>query len=292
MISVIIPTYNREEFLAGAIRSVLEQTHPCDELLIVDDGSTDNTKHLVEKTSREAKTKIPIRYLYQGNRGAAAARNLGIENARGELICFLDSDDRFVPEKLAIQKAALDASDCLISHTGEKWYRRGNHLNRKRKHLPPDGSIFSSCLPMCVVGMSTVMIRRELFARHGLFDPDLPCCEDYDFWLRVSAKERFKLVPDQLTIKNGGRPDQLSAIHRVGMDRYRITALANLLERVSLTVEQQKLAVAELQRKCRIYGSGCIKHGRAEEGRRYLALAEEFAKRVFQSPENCESTGN
>lgn len=280
MISVIIPTYNRDQFLEQAVRSVLEQTYPCDELLIVDDGSTDDTEFIVRKL--KANSNIPIRYFFQENKGAAAARNLGIKKAEGELLCFLDSDDRFRSDKLALQLQAINESDFLISHTGEKWLRRGQHLNQKHKHQSPDGYIFPACLPMCVVGMSTVITRRELFERYGMFDESLPCCEDYDFWLRVSVKEEFKLVPQPLTVKNGGRDDQLSVIHRVGMDRYRIQSLRNLLENISLTDEQYELAVTELENKCEVYGNGCIKHGREEEGQYYLQLPKKYFEKRSQ----------
>ncbi|MCL7488804.1 MAG: glycosyltransferase family 2 protein [Desulfobulbaceae bacterium] len=274
LLSVIIPTYNRRSFLEQAIRSVLDQSQPCDELIVVDDGSTDTTKGLVRGMAE--RSAIPVRYLYQENRGAAAARNLGIREAAGDLICFLDSDDRFVAHKLAVQKRVLEESNCLVSHTGEKWLRRGRHLNQKRRHQPPDGYIFAACLRMCVVGMSTVLARRELFQRYGMFDQSLPCCEDYDFWLRVSCREQFRLVPQPLTIKNGGRDDQLSVIHRRGMDRFRIRALVNLLDRGVLNSGQYSQAVQELRRKCAIYGNGCIKHGRIEEGRKYLAMPEKY----------------
>ena len=277
VISVIIPTYNRAGFLEHAMRSVFDQTMPCGELIIVDDGSTDETRHCVDRLSAQA--PIPVIFIYQKNRGAAAARNTGIRAARGELISFLDSDDRFVPEKLAIQSRAMgEHPQYLISHTREIWYRHGTILNQKNKHRPSHGKIFEACLKMCVVGMSTILARRELFTRYGMFDESLPCCEDYDLWLRVSAAERFLLIDRPLTLKDGGRRDQLSVIHRMGMDRYRIKAIAHLLDQASLTRRQHRLALAELQRKCGIYGKGCVKHGREEEGGRYLNLPLKYCE--------------
>lgn len=274
MISVIIPSYNRCRYLEQATRSVIGQTLAPTELIVVDDGSTDDTREMVAAVVRES--PFPIRYVRQENRGAAAARNTGIRAARGDVLCFLDSDDRFVPEKLARQYARLRGSSRRVAHTGERWYRRGVLLNQKRRHRPPDGDIFRASLRMCLVGMSTVMIRREVFAQHGLFDESLPCCEDYDFWLRVGAAERFLFVDEPLTVKNGGRPDQLSVIHRQGMDRYRIRSLVRLLEGTALSPVQRALTLAELKRKCGIYGRGCLKHGRPEEGWRYLRMPERF----------------
>jgi hypothetical protein len=122
--------------------------------------------------------------------------------------------------------------------------------------------------------MSTVMMHKNIFARYGLFDEEYPCCEDYEFWLRVSAEQKFLLVDQPLTLKDGGRDDQVSSLYRVGMDKYRIQAIMKMLVSRTLTEEQKESAMAELQHKCTIYGTGCIKHGRAEEGRYYLNLPE------------------
>ncbi|WP_028317902.1 glycosyltransferase family A protein [Desulfobulbus elongatus] len=275
VISVIIPSHNRAALLERAIGSVLAQRRACDELIVVDDGSTDGTAALVERLAAGA--AVPIRLVQQPNRGAAAARNTGIRLARGRLLAFLDSDDWWLPGKLAVQAAALAARpERLIAHTREIWFRRGQRVNQKKKHDPPDGDVFAASLAMCVVGMSTVMARRELFDRYGLFDESLPCCEDYDLWLRVGCREPFLLVPEPLTGKDGGRADQLSAIHRQGMDVFRIRSLCTLLDAGVLHPAQRRAAVAELARKCRIYGQGCGKHGRPEEGERYRALAARY----------------
>lgn len=275
LISVIIPTCNRAPFLDKAIRSVLAQQLPCAELIVVDDGSIDDTKAVVLQLTTHA--NVPVRLLHQENRGASAARNLGIRAAQGTLLAFLDSDDWWLPQKLAVQAAAMAAHPgVLISHSRELWYRGGQRVNQKKKHDPPHGAVFSASLGMCVVGMSTVMARRELFARYGFFDETLPCCEDYDLWLRVGCREPFLRVPEALTCKEGGRPDQLSAIHRLGMDTFRIRSLCNLLDGGRLDSGQRREAVAELARKCAIYSQGCVKHGRPEEGAHYQALAARY----------------
>ncbi|MDW7771856.1 MAG: glycosyltransferase family A protein [Desulfobulbaceae bacterium] len=276
-ITVIIPTYNRDAFLEDAVLSVAGQTLACDELIIIDDGSIDNTRRIIENMAR--RLPFPLRYYCQENKGAAAARNAGIGKASSEYLCFLDSDDRFAPEKLQLQYHAMLQSGSLISHTRETWFRRGILLNQKKRHRPREGFIFDDCLTMCVVGMSTVMAGKEIFDKYGGFNERLPCCEDYDFWLRVSVRENFQLIDRPLTIKHGGRADQLSVIHRQGMDRYRIMAIVNLLDRNRLTDRQRQLAIEELHRKCMIYGRGCCRHGREAEGRFYLGLPGKYREK-------------
>ncbi|MFC1844584.1 glycosyltransferase family 2 protein [Thermodesulfobacteriota bacterium] len=272
-VSVIIPTYNRAQSLKKAIDSVLAQSHKDFELIIVDDGSDDNTAELVEKYTHD------IVYLKQKNRGPAAARNRGIERARYNLLAFLDSDDWFAENKLAAQIKAMQKNSLFrISHTNEIWYRNGQILNQKFKHKKNSGDIFSQSLQLCAVSMSTVMLKSEIFEHYGLFDEDFPCCEDYEFWLRVSTEEKFLLLEEPLTLKDGGRADQVSTIYRTGMDKFRIQAIIKILVSGRLNDHQTDLALNELESKCRIYGTGCIKHGRSEEGEYYLGLPEK-AKR-------------
>lgn len=272
MLSVIIPSYNRAALLGRALTSVFAQTRPCDEIIVVDDGSTDATAALLHTLG--PRSPVPLQVLMQDNLGAAAARNAGLERARGDLVAFLDADDWWLPQKLALQVAAMERQkEYLLSHTREIWYRQGRRVNQKKKHDPPSGDIFIRSLRMCVVGMSTVVARRALFERYGGFDASLPCCEDYDLWLRVARQEPFLLVPQALTCKDGGRPDQLSAIHRQGMDRHRIRSLRRLIGTGLLNPEQEAAARLELARKCTIYGQGCLKHGRPRRGAPYLNLA-------------------
>ncbi len=271
MVSVVIPAFNRASTLKKAIGSVFSQTYKDFELIVVDDGSEDDTSDLVSSFNGR------LRYIKQKNKGPASARNLGIKNAKSDLIAFLDSDDWWDEEKLVLQIEAMRQNpQYLISHTQEIWYRNGEFLNQKKKHRKFHGYIFDKCLPLCVVSMSTVMVRKQLFDKIGLFDEGLPCCEDYDFWLRASVKHSFYLLGKPLTLKDGGRPDQVSSVYATGIDRFRIQAIAKVLKSGMLNNAQKRLAVQELKKKCQVYGNGCLKHGKPEEGKRYLGLSLHF----------------
>jgi len=271
-ISVIIPSYNREPFLERALVSIGRQTLSCNEIIVVDDGSNDDTCACVQRFAK-ASDEIQVKYICQSNQGPAAARNLGIKEASGSHIAFLDSDDHWQKKKLAIQYAAMKAHpDIFISHTREKWFRRGKHLNQKKIHQPGAGDIFQHCLQLCAVGMSTVMVRRELFEIAGVFNEKLRCCEDYDLWLRVSSRHQFLLVEQALTIKEGGREDQVSYQFRVGMDKLRIGAILDLLAQDFLSIKQVQYSLEELKRKCIVYGTGCMRHRKSGEGQAYLDI--------------------
>ena len=131
--SVIIPVYNRASFLRVAAESVLMQTFSDYELLIIDDGSTDNTKETVKRFTGGA-----VKYIYQKNRGVSSARNKGVKKAKGEFICFLDSDDRWRAEKLEITQGYIKNNPSYkIFHTEEIWYRKGALLSQKIYHKKP-----------------------------------------------------------------------------------------------------------------------------------------------------------
>ncbi len=274
MISIIIPTFNRYPFLEKAVKSVLRQSLRDFELLIVDDGSDDGTKELIQSFCDER-----VRYYYQENRGVSAARNKGIIESRRDVIAFLDSDDAWEPEKLEKQLKIIKEPSCLISHTQELWYRRGKILNQKKKHRKCSGNLFKSSLEMCSISISTVMMKKSLFDELGLFDENLPACEDYDLWLRVTSKYPVFLLDDELTVKDGGRPDQLS--HRIPMpDRFRIQSIVKLIEAGGLDKDQRVLANKALQKKCKIYTDGCRKHGKEKEALKYERILKEAMNHI------------
>jgi glycosyltransferase involved in cell wall biosynthesis len=266
-ISVIIPSHNRAHTLPRAIDSVLAQSEPPLEILLVDDGSEDSTRELLA-------TDYPqVRYLYQQNRGVSAARNLGICESRGEWVALLDSDDEWLPGKLAAQRRLLGAnSDLRICHTEEIWVRNGKRVNAMKKHAKRGGRVYLDCLPLCVISPSSVVIHRDLLDQLGRFDEELPACEDYDLWLRICAQERVGFVKEPQIVKYGGHEDQLSRAHW-GMDRFRITALAKQLENPLLSDQERQATLAIFKKKCEILALGAEKREKQGEAAHYRSLA-------------------
>lgn len=269
-VSVIIPTFNRRRLVQQAIDSVLAQEFGDYELIVVDDGSTDDTAAALAVYGGR------IRVLHQPRRGVSAARNTGIQAAKASLIAFLDSDDLWLPTKLGRQTAFFQARpDALICQTEEIWIRDGVRVNPAKKHRKRSGMIFERSLELCLVSPSAVMMRRHLLDEAGLFDERLPACEDYDLWLRISCRHPVYLIDDPLIIKRGGHADQLS--RSPGLDRYRIRSMANLLEGGRLNPAQAAATRQVLHRKCAIYVQGCLKRGKSNEARTYREIAKKYA---------------
>jgi glycosyltransferase involved in cell wall biosynthesis len=270
-VSVIIPTYNRLSMVKEAVDSVLEQDFEDFELIVVDDASTDGT---VEEIKRYGGR---VRLLqHSQNRGVSAARNKGILHAKGKNIGFLDSDDLWVKGKLKIQVAFLDENPHYpLCYTDEIWIRRGRRVNPKIKHSKYSGWIFEKCLPLCTISPSSAVMRKTLFSKVGLFDEALPVCEDYDFWLRVSARFPIFFINKKLIVKRGGHSDQLSQ-RSWGNDRYRVIALEKLLSEPYTTPGERKMILDEMRRKCQILYKGFLKRGKEAEAARYQEIMKRY----------------
>ena len=252
-VSVIIPTFDRVQVLPRALDSVLAQTRPADEIIVVDDGSGDRTREVLE-------SEYPmVRLLSQENRGVSAARNHGVEASSGTWLAFLDSDDEWLPDKLELQLAGASADpEAVLIHCDEIWIRRGVRVNQMDKHRKSGGDIFLDCLPRCVISPSAVMLRRALFDHCGGFDESLPACEDYDLWLRMCHQHEVAYIDRQLLRKYGGHADQLSAKHW-GMDRFRVKALDKLLSNPELADDKRLHARSMLLEKCEVLMTGASK---------------------------------
>ena len=257
-ISVIIPSHNRRHSLGRALDSVLAQQSPADEVIVVDDGSSDGSAELVEKSY------AGVRLISQPNRGVSAARNRGIEAASGEWIALLDSDDSWREDKLAqIRAAARQQPELLLFHSDEIWIRNGRRVNPMHKHRKRGGHIFRHCLPLCAISPSTAVIQRQTLLDLGAFDDSLPACEDYDLWLRFCHRYPVYFIDAPLVTRYGGHPDQLSR-RFTAMDRFRVRALHRLLREDQLPAEDYAAAESVFLDKLEILINGAHKHGNQE----------------------------
>ena len=277
-VSVVIPTYNRADFVREAIASVLRQDYPAIELIVVDDGSCDGTAAVVRGF------EPAVRYVWQENRGVSAARNRGGAASSGDLIAFLDSDDLsddlWLPRKVSAQVAYFEASaEAQACHTDEIWIRRGVRVNERRIHHKQGGWQFLASLPRCLISPSAVMMRRTLWDRLGGFDESLPACEDYDLWLRLTATVPVGFLPERLVIKRGGHADQLSRRTPV-LDRYRIKALEKALT-MPLPAEHRRAVLEQLVAKCRIVAQGAKKRQHVDRWACYDAKAQQYRQRLI-----------
>ena len=266
-ISVIIPTFNRKKTLGRAIQSVMNQSLSPFEILIIDDGSNDGTEEWVKENFQN------MRYIYQDNHGVSSARNIGIENAHGDWVAFLDSDDEWLPNKLYEQAKAMDSNpEMKFFHTNEIWIRNGVRVNQMKKHKKYGGYIFEKCLDICRVSPSSVLIQKEVFDNIGIFDESLRVCEDYDLWLRITSKYPVVFLDTPLIYKYGGHADQLSKIND-GIESYRIQSLEKIIQSGFLNDEQKVMAVNALVNKMKIYSKGL-------EKRKKLVALQDIKKNI------------
>ena len=273
--SVVIPTYNRRRLLAEAVESVMAQTFDDFEIVIVDDASTDDTASYVEDL---VAAESCIRAVNNdSNRGVSYSRNRGIELARGPVMCFLDSDDLWKPEKLNRQYDFLEANPNIqVVHTHEIWLRNGKLLNQKAKHRKQGGYFFERSLEACLISPSSVAIRAPVFDEVGAFDEDLQVCEDYDLWLRLNLRYEIGYLPDPLVTKRGGHADQLS--HSVDViDEYRVQSLQKILATCPLSVRQKKQVAASIVRKADIIVKGSLKRGQYERANYFNSILKQYS---------------
>ena len=190
-ISVVIPAYNAEDHIGRAIDSVLGQSVQVDEIIVVDDGSTDKTAEIIQSYGDKAK------YIYQENSGAGAARNAGIEAAESEWIAFLESDDEWLPEKTQLQTELIERnadvswmySNCYLHY--ESKASRSVMLDRHKAELLLKGKeYFENYLSSLAQGFpawtGTVIAKKEAIVKAGMFNPDLPLAQDIDLWFRIA----------------------------------------------------------------------------------------------------------
>ena len=269
-VAVIIPTYNRAATLGRALESVYTQSRQADEVCVVDDGSVDGTEELVKQHYPDTI------YIKQKNSGVSSARNTGVDATTSKYLSFLDSDDEWLPKKIETQLRALQAEpDFRLVHSDEIWIRNGKRVNQMDKHRKRGGELFASCLALCVISPSSVVMERSLYVELGGFDESLPACEDYDLWLRLCSRERVFYIDTPLLRKYGGHDGQLSRQYW-GMDRFRVQSLIKLLKSGVLEDGQERLTKMTLLEKAEILRNGAAKRGKAESAEYYEQLLIDY----------------
>lgn len=201
-VSIIIPTYNRAYCIRRSIDSILAQTYKDFELIIVDDGSTDETEQII---AEYISSNPAIRYIKTpSNGGVSAARNLGMKEALGEYIAFQDSDDYWLPDKLEKQMSAIEASGADFSYTYVKYTLADNSTiiipdpNTPLENM--SGQIYQQLLHSNLVGAPTLLIHKRCYQTIGGFDTTLPALEDYDYALRLSQHFNAVFVSEPLIL--------------------------------------------------------------------------------------------
>ena len=200
-VSIIIPTHNRSELLSNTISSVLNQTLKDFEIIVVDDHSTDNTPNVVKSFN-----DTRIRYVLNDgiNSGPSVCRNLGISNASGEYIAFLDDDDEWLPKKLQTQIDVLDKSDqkvgCIYSKVIVIDKKTGKNISDYSGIIKKKGNLLSQLIIRNPIHTSTLLIRRSCIDCVGKFDEKMRYMEDRDLWIRLAMHYEFEYIDEPLTI--------------------------------------------------------------------------------------------
>ena len=266
-VSVIIPTYNRAHLVGRAIQSVLNQTYQDFEIIVVDDGSTDNTEEIVKSFNDER-----IRYIrHEKNKGAPAARNTGIKLAKGKYIGLLDDDDEWLPEKLEKQMSKFQNSSEKVGVIYSGFFYVSEKSGKIVSEIIPllRGEVYANLLKGCILGSPTPLIKKRCFQKAGFFDETLPSCQDWDMWIRLSKYCDFDFVPDILA-KHHVHGGQIS----VDLNA-KIVAREKLIEKYWVDLSKNSQAFSVILKRLGILYSLAGNQGK---GRKY------FLKSIKQSP--------
>lgn len=276
-VSVIIPSFNRPEKTVTAVNSVLNQSYSDFELIVIDDGSDEKLKENILFVNNTNNINCKL-FRNEVNAGVSYSRNRGVEHSNGEWIAFLDSDDEWLPKKLEKQMKWIEKHPHYrICQTKEIWVRDGVRVNPPKGYEKVPDDIFDISLKRCMITPSSVIIKKDLFDEHQGFNESLPACEDYDLWLKITAKEKIGLVNEQLLIRYGGHDDQLSSTVKV-LDKYRVRAMLDLLCIGGLTEVQRRHVYSVLAKKAGILSNGFRKRGKLKEYERYKKLSEKYSE--------------
>lgn len=254
-----------------AMESIAGQTRSPDQVVIVDDASTEEMSKSLELA---AELGFEWRQL-SSNRGPAAARNAGVAATSSDWVCFLDSDDEWLPDKLAEQSRWNDEHpEFSISQVHESWRRNGAVVKKPRHWEQDGGDLFAASIERCSIGPSCVMLSRRLWDDFGGFDEDFRVCEDYELWLRVCSQTEIGLVDSEpLVRKHAGHEDQLSVV-TPAMDRFRVHALIKAHFDSGYSEKQKKMIAQGICEKSIILADGAAKRGSLERSKFYREVSE------------------
>jgi glycosyltransferase involved in cell wall biosynthesis len=224
-VSVIIPVYNGDQFIADAINSVLHQRHSAVEIIVVDDGSTDRTADVVRRFGTR------VRLLMQANHGAASARNHGVREARADILAFLDADDLYTPDKLSLQLARLERNPCVDVVIGQRKYLMTASDEAEGRHFVdyPDDHLS--------LQFGCGLFRRRVFDRIGALSENMRLCEDWDWFMRARETAVPLLIHRHVVLHQ--------RIHHANTTRQREAGARFTLEMVRRSLARRRTTQAE-----------------------------------------------
>lgn len=271
-VSVVIPTYNRADVLPRAIDSVLNQTYEDFNVVVIDDGSTDNTEDVVKSYVDDR-----IQYIqFKNNKGANAARTKGIKSATGEYIAFIDSDDEWLSLKIEKQIEAIQSTNADAAYTGIRQVdQNGNYITSTFPTI--SGNITDELLRGNFIGSySTVIVSQELIDKVGYPDPELPCWQDWEWYLRLSDNALFAAVNEPLVIRHNDG-DQISDNFQ-----YRLESLEHIREKLYERASgEAQTRIAEAYLNFHVGYSALINH-------RYSAARSRFVRSIRLHPQESK----
>lgn len=276
--AIITTILTRQNLLSQAMMSVVKQQLAARQIIVVIDRApnsreADITKEnlsLSKQLSSELLDEHNISFIKNTGKGISAARNTGIAKAKSEWVAFLDDDDRWLPDKMIEQAKLIEEANgdnsvsdvpYPICHSDEMWLCNGTELKQLSKHRKQGGKIYPNCLELCCISPSAVVLHKSIFTKHGLFDENMPVCEDYDMWLRICAYEEVLFLDKPLVIKNGGHKGQLSKRYW-GMDRFRIYAAQKMLHDDNLPAVYREMTTDSIKQRLEILANGADKRNK------------------------------
>lgn len=267
-VSVVIATYNRAHFIKDAVNSILAQTFSDYEIVIVDDGSKDNTKEIVQGYGEK------VRYFYQANQGKSAAQNYAVSQSRGEYIALLDDDDIWLPNKLEIQMKGLEENPELgfVCSESDLIDEKGEFI-RRWKRKPSNQETFASLYEENFIQHSSVVVRKELLNVVGGLDVALKTTEDYDLWLRLAKVCRFRYI------------DKSLVIYRQHAASKHLNTTQKLKDRVRVVSKPENMThIGFVQKKIRISREYCIHAQYFQDYGKFGMASKNYFKALFYYP--------